>query len=197
MIWFSADWHFGHLGILVHQSPRLNAFGCLEEMDAQLIAQINSVVRSDDELFFLGDFAWRASRYGHYRQRLKVRKLHVVRGNHDSSSLRKHCSTFNDVLHKKFPCDGFEHSIKIHMCHYPMLSWAGLHRGSLHLYGHSHGGYEEKLDQIFPGRKSMDVGVDNIFRLTGAWRPISLAEVIQRLGGGQSEDQLPGPFEDA
>jgi len=195
MIWFSADWHLGHPGILIHQPFRLDAFRCLEEMDAQLIAQINSAVRPNDELYFLGDFAWQASRYGHYRQRLNVRKLHIVRGNHDSSSLRKHCSTFNEVLYRKFSCDGFEHPIKVHMFHYPILSWPGLHRGSLHLYGHSHGRYEEKLDQIFPGHKSMDVGIDNIFRLTGMWRPISLDEVTQRLGAHQVEDRLPGPFE--
>jgi hypothetical protein len=40
---------------------------------------------------------------------------------------------------------------------------------------------EEQLDQWFPGRKAMDVGVDNIYRLTGEWRPISLDEVRGRL----------------
>jgi hypothetical protein len=40
---------------------------------------------------------------------------------------------------------------------------------------------EEQLDQWFPGRKAMDVGVDNIYRLTGEWRPISLDEILERL----------------
>jgi calcineurin-like phosphoesterase family protein len=82
------------------------------------------------------------------------------------------------------------------MLHYPMLSWDALHHGGIHLYGHSHGRYEGELDKIFPGRRSMDVGVDNIFRLFGMWRPISLGEVINLLKVEEQEDRLPGPFEE-
>jgi calcineurin-like phosphoesterase family protein len=196
MIWFTADSHFGHPGILIHQSARLNAFETVENMDAEIIAQFNSVLRPNDELYHLGDFCWQASRAGHYRQRLNVRKLHIVRGNHDSSSLAKHCSTFNDMLCRKFQVEGREHPVKIHMLHYPMLSWDALHHGGIHLYGHSHGRYEDQLEAIFPGRRAMDVGVDNIYRLYGMWRPISLLEILHRFGGGNTEDRLPGPFED-
>jgi len=196
MIWFTADSHFGHPGILIYQPERMNAFGCVENMDAEIIAQFNSVLRPNDELFHLGDFAWQASRAGHYRQRLNVRKLHIVRGNHDSSSLSKHCSTFSDMLCRKFKCEGFKHPVKVHMLHYPMLSWDGLHHGGIHLYGHSHGRYEDELDKIFPGRRSMDVGIDNIFRRFGMWRPISLDEVIELLGPGYENDRVPGPFEE-
>lgn len=33
------------------------------------------------------------------------------------------------------------------------------------------------------GRKAMDVGIDNIHRLFGEWRPISLHEILTILGG--------------
>lgn len=193
MIYFSADWHLGHTGILIHQSERLNAFEHVEEMNAQIIDQVNAVVQPNDELYFLGDFAWQASKYGYYRQRLNVRKLYVCQGNHDSNSLRKHVSGMRDMIYRKFTTCG--KTFKIHMCHYPLLSWRALHYGSIHLFGHSHGMYEEKLDQIFPGRRSMDVGIDNIYRLIRVWRPISLDEVIQRLVTDQTEDRLSGPFE--
>jgi hypothetical protein len=42
----------------------------------------------------------------------------------------------------------------------------------------------------------MDVGVDNIFRRFGMWRPISLDEVIKLLGPGHEADRVPGPFEE-
>jgi len=174
-VYFISDTHFGHTGILLHQSARLNAFECIEEMDAQLINNINQIVRPDDILYHLGDFCWSASKAGHYRQRLKVRQLHIIRGNHDSSSLRQHCSTFQDMACKKF------NGQKIHMLHYPMLSWDALHYGGMHLYGHCHGSMEQQLNQWFPARRAMDVGVDNIFKLTGEWRPISLEEVMERL----------------
>jgi len=194
-VWFSADWHLGHAGIFTHQAERAAAFECLDDMDAQILDRVNSVLRPGDELFFLGDFAWQASRYGHYRQRVRVRKFNVVRGNHDSSSLARHCSLFKDMLLRKFQTS--RGRVKIHMLHCPMLSWYGLHHGSVHLYGHSHGRYEAQLDEIFPGRRAMDVGIDNVFRLTGMWRPISLEEVVYRLNAGEeTEERVPGPFED-
>ncbi|KKK56221.1 hypothetical protein LCGC14_3066710 [marine sediment metagenome] len=185
MIWFSSDWHFGHTNILLHQPARSRAFGCVEEMDARLIDQINSVVQPEDEIYFLGDFAWKASKYGHYRQRLNVRRLYVCQGNHDSNSLRTHVTSMRDMICRKFA------GHKIHLCHYPLLSWRALYHGSLHLYGHSHGMYEKSLDQMFPGRRAMDVGIDAVFQRTGAWLPISLDEVIESLAGDREPDSDP------
>lgn len=179
MIYFTADTHFGHTNILMHQPERLNAFESVEEMDARLIDQINAHVQPDDELWHLGDFAWKASRIGHYRQRLNVRKLYVCQGNHDANSLRNHVSGMWDMACRKFTVGG--KIIKFHMCHYPLLSWRALHHGSVHLYGHSHGIYEKCMDEMFPGRRAMDVGMDAMYCLTEEWRPISLDEVIYRL----------------
>lgn len=179
MIYFTANTHFGHTGILMHQSSRLNAFEHIKRMNDALIDGINSVVKPDDTCFFLGDFCWKASRARHFRQRLNVRKLHVCQGNHDSNSLRNHVSSMADMMLHKFTVDG--KTYKIHLCHYPLLSWPSMHYGVIHLYGHCHGSFEKQLDEIFPGRRSMDVGIDNIFKLTGEWRPISLDEVIERL----------------
>jgi calcineurin-like phosphoesterase family protein len=195
VIWFSADWHFGHEGILTHQLKRDEAFDSVEEMDNTLIDGINAVVDADDILYFMGDFGWRANRYGHYRHRLNVRQLHIVRGNHDKASLARYCSTFNDMLHRKFSVPGLEHRVKVHMAHYPILSWDALHHGGIHLYGHCHGMIEGNFDRIYPGRRAMDVGIDNIHKLTGEWRPISLGEVIDRLGGDHTDERIPGPFE--
>jgi len=54
-----------------------------------------------------------------------------------------------------------------------------MYSGGYHLYGHGHGKYEKQLKRL--SHRSMDVGVDNIHRLTGEWRPISLDEVLERL----------------
>lgn len=179
MIWFTADWHLGHSGILVHQPERLKAFGNIEEHDFKIIDQVNEVVGVSDELYFLGDFCWRAGRAGHYRQRLKVRKLYVCQGNHDSNSLMKHVSLMELMFFRKFKVNS--KIVKIHMCHYPLLSWDGMHYGGYHLYGHCHGSYEDELDKLFPGRRSMDIGIDATFKLTKQWRPFNLDEIIRRL----------------
>ena len=197
MIWFSADWHLGHEGILTHQCVRMDTFGSVAAMDAWFIESTNACVHRNDTLFFLGDFAWKSSLYGHYRSRLNVRNFHVVRGNHDSSSLAKHCGLFDKMMHKKFrPSWAGKHPIKIQMTHNPILSWDGLHHGGIHLYGHCHGIYEDELDRIHPGRRSMDVGIDNVYKLTDQWRPINLVEVTERLGFGVPEERVAGPFEE-
>ena len=173
MIWFSADWHLGHEGILKHQVGR--QFADTVEMDTVLLDNINSVVEPNDTLFFLGDFCWRASRAGHYRQRINVKKLHVCRGNHDAVSLSKHVSRMELMLFIQV------NDIKFHLSHYPLLSWDAMHHGGLHLYGHCHSTMEDELNKLFPGRKALDVGIDHIHKLTGEWRPISLNEVLRRL----------------
>ncbi|MFA5344676.1 MAG: metallophosphoesterase family protein [Candidatus Omnitrophota bacterium] len=176
MIFFTADTHFGHAGILKHIPARAAMFSNVDEMDDALIEQCNQTVQSRDELWLLGDFAWKASKYGHYRQRLRVRKLHVVMGNHDSTSLRAHVSSLKEMEYRRFGTQ------KFHLTHYPMASWRGRESAkSIHLYGHSHGTIETHLDRCFPGRRSMDVGVDNAYQFFGIWRPFSIDEIIEIL----------------
>ena len=195
MIWFSADWHLGHSGIISHQKRE---FDNTEQMDAAIIDCANAYMRPNDELFFLGDFCWKPSQAGHYRQRLNVRKLHVCQGNHDANSLQNYVSTLQDMIYRKFKFGN--KTYKFHLCHYPLMSWRGLHRGAIHLYGHSHGAYEKRIDLIFPNRRAMDVGVDVMAHLTGEWRPVSLPEILCRLVGDglpwfDKPARVSGPFE--
>lgn len=175
MIHFTADLHLGHNGILKHQEHRAALFGDVDTMDGAIIDSINHHVDREDELWILGDFAWKASNYGHYRSRLRVRKLHVVKGNHDSSSLRSHVSSMDDIVYRKFA------GVKFQLCHYPLASWRAREHGSVHLYGHSHGKMEAFLNQHFPNRRSIDVGIDHAYQLFGDFRPFSLAEIFSRL----------------
>ena len=164
MIYFTADTHFWHNAILKHCPKR--SWDDIETMNNTLIDAINETVGRNDILYHLGDFCWSAAKTGSIRQRIKCRKLHVVRGNHDSSSLRSHVSSLNHMVFLKNP--------KIHLCHYPLAEWGSQYYGGYHLHGHCHNNL--KLE----GR-AMDVGVDAIFNLTGEWRPISINEVISLL----------------
>jgi len=175
MIWFTADTHFGHEGVLTHQLKRAADFDSVEAMDTALIDGINSVVDRNDELWHLGDFGWGAKKYGHYRQRLNVRRLHVLRGNHDRPSLRKHVSSMEMMVLRKF------NNIKFVLCHYPIYSWPARCHGSVHLYGHSHGMAEQHLDEMMDARRSIDVGMDNAYLCLGEWRPFSVDEIITLL----------------
>jgi calcineurin-like phosphoesterase family protein len=176
LIWFSADWHIKHNGILKHMPLRATVFGDVDIMSAHFVAECNRVVKPNDELRIIGDWIWGTKWYGHYRAKLNVRKIHVIGGNHDSRSLHKHVSSYKEIDYAKI--DG----VRFHLLHYPMLSWRGREKPkSIHLYGHSHTRSEDFLNLHFPGRRAMDVGIDNAFKLLGEWRPFSLDEILMIL----------------
>jgi calcineurin-like phosphoesterase family protein len=65
------------------------------------------------------------------------------------------------------------------LCHYPLLSWEGMHRGSIMLHGHIHSGQGEEAPGTYnmhmkdEGILRYDVGVD-----ANAMAPISLDEIL-------------------
>ncbi len=175
-IFVTADTHFGHEAILRHMPERGDEFRDIDEMDTAFIDAINHYVKPDDVLYHLGDFCWRAGRAGHYRARLNVREIHIARGNHDAPSLRKHVSSLDWMLFRKFIISGGV--CHFHMQHFPLVSWRKQQHGGYGLYGHSHGLFEDKLNTFFPGRQAMDVGLDRAYALTGEFKPFSLEECL-------------------
>jgi calcineurin-like phosphoesterase family protein len=59
------------------------------------------------------------------------------------------------------------------MSHYAHRVWPHHHKGSIHLYGHSHSNLDDDWG------KSMDVGVDAAYKRFGEYRPFSLDEVLK------------------
>ena len=171
-VWFTSDTHFDHESILQHQSNRGAAFDTVEEMNDVFIQNINACVKRDDLLVHCGDFAWRNSRLGHVRQRLNVRELWVTQGNHDANALRRYVSRMETQLTLKY------HEHRFVMQHCPMFSWPGREHGTIHLYGHSHGASEDFLNEHFPDRRAMDVGIDYIYRGTSRWEPLHIDAVL-------------------
>lgn len=161
-VFLTGDTHYGHKGIILHCA---RPFANTEEMDEEQIDSCNATVGRNDVLIHCGDFCWKASKAGHFRQRLKVRELHMLRGNHDAASLRKHVSTFDYMLFRKI---GERH---FHFAHFPLESWD---HGAYHLHGHSHG-------RMRPLAGRLDVGVDVAYKRFGRYRPFSLEEVLEML----------------
>ena len=172
--WFTSDLHFDHAKILEHMPLRGEAFEDIHDMEDCLIDTINSLVKPKDRLIIAGDFCWRAGKVGHFRSRLNVREILVARGNHDAPSIKKHVSQCRDMLFVKIDGKHF------HIQHYPLVSWRKMQYGGIGCYGHSHGMFEEQLDDIWPYRNAMDIGVDNALELTGEFRPFHYEEIIAR-----------------
>ena len=163
-VWFTADTHFGHANVIRYcQRP----FGSVEEMDAELVARWNAVVRPDDDVWHLGDFCLgRRGVASSYLERLAGRK-HLIWGNHDSPTTRADLGWASSQGMAEIGVNGR----RVILLHYAMRVWPKAHHGSLHLYGHSHG--------CLPGDgQSCDVGVD-----VPAWkfRPVSLTEIEAHL----------------
>lgn len=173
-IWMTADTHLDHANILEHMPLRGEAFRNIHHMEDAFINTINELVKPKDLLIIAGDFCWRAGKCGHFRQRLNVREIYVARGNHDAASLAKHVSRMEHMLFLKLAGNHF------HIQHYPCLSWGKMQHGGIHCYGHSHSLLEETLDELWPFRNSMDVGIDAALQLTGQFRPFHIDEVIAR-----------------
>ena len=163
---FTADDHFGHEAVIRPQLGLNRPFATIEEHDEALIANWNAAVRAEDTIWHLGDFCYRCpeDRARTIFSRLRGRRF-LVRGNHDRIGARLPWDgPVVDVAHVVVRnADGSNSGI---FCsHYAHRVWPRMHRGDIHLYGHSHG-----------TPTSTDVGVDCF-----DYRPVTLDEIRVRL----------------
>ena len=156
-------------------------------MNRKLIENINCIVKENDRLWLLGDFVWcnkRASNqeviesWKYWRDQINCKEVIMIFGNHDpkvDTYARKEVSKFfsrtYDLLTTRIE------DYKVVMCHFAQAIWDCKHYNSIHCYAHSHSNAEEWLDKIMENRLSIDVGVDNAYKLLGDYRPFSWKEI--------------------
>ena len=168
---WSSDHHFHHRAILDERMAVRRPFASIEEHDETLIANWNAAVRPEDTVWHLGDFCYRCPEE---RAQAIFRRLHgrkfLVRGNHDKVGARLPWDgPVVDVARTVVPDPETGAPVGVFMFHYACRVWPRMHRGDIHLYGHSHG--------TLPGTAaSTDVGVDCF-----GFRPVTLAEIRLRL----------------
>lgn len=169
-IFFVADTHIGHPLVISDKIRAPRPFASIQEHDDTLVALWNSVVRPADTVWHLGDFAHKCTEAHALKvfRRLNGRKL-LIRGNHDGVSENlPWAEPVRDVARIHIPlAEGGSQGIWL--SHYAHRVWPRMHRGDIHLYGHSHGS--------LPGTaSSTDVGVD-------CWdfAPVGLERIRERL----------------
>jgi calcineurin-like phosphoesterase family protein len=155
-IWFTADHHFGHANIIRYCA---RPFGDVVEQDEALICLWNQVVGPRDEVWHLGDFGFHNIEA--IFKRLAGHK-HLVRGNHDAKP--GYCVKMGWASVQQVKLLKIQNQY-IWLSHYAHRTWPHSHRGSWHLFGHSHG-------TLLPHGKSMDVGVDPM-----GFYPVSFEQV--------------------
>ena len=177
MIWFTSDEHYGHANIIKYCK---RPFATLDAMEEILIDRHNQKVNAGDTVYHLGDMFWRTlgAMKAHEIMNQLNGQHYYIRGNHEelmnsSLSLRNRFQGCEDLatVHysKALRSCGIQSVPPIVLCHYAMRVWPGSHKGSWHLYGHSHGELPEQ-------GLSFDVGVD-----AQNFYPVSLQEVAAKM----------------
>ena len=151
-------------------------FHSVEEMNEALIQNWNARVSDNDDIYILGEFTLKGPTLANaVLERLHGRK-YLIRGNHDryvdKSSFRR--NLFVWIKDNFELCWQRQYFI---LCHYPLLSWNGMCRGSFHLHGHKHNKMGYNLANRAAGVKRIDVGVDAF-----GMAPVSIEEVLAFLG---------------
>jgi calcineurin-like phosphoesterase family protein len=167
--WITSDLHLFHKNILKY-SPKARPFKDIDEMHDYIISNWNNTVKSDDTVYILGDVSLVGSqKVVPVLQQLNGSKI-LIEGNHDQGNLKSSSfrACFTEVHKYK---DFFYKDTRLILFHYPIVSWAGSHHGSIHLFGHCHGRYN-------PYERGKDVGM-----CTNKCLVYNLDDVIAELKG--------------
>jgi len=169
-LFFTSDTHFYHSNIIKYCT---RPFDNKELMNAAIIENWNTKVKPGDTVFHLGDVSLGAKSADLEELIGNLNgQIYLIIGNHEKDALRKQAikimwKGIYDIAEIFVPDDEVTYEEQhIVMCHYPMTSWNGSHRGSWQLFGHVHG------VPIAKKPTQLDVGVDS-----HDFTPISYQEV--------------------
>ena len=127
---YIADLHLGHENVIKHDG---RPFSAAAEMHAVLVKNWNNAVGHNDEVYILGDFAWKNAEGLEALNELKGKKF-LILGNHDKPT-EEMKSRFEWIKEQAVVRDGGDEVV---LCHYPIAHWYNQYRGAVHLYGHVH-----------------------------------------------------------
>ena len=171
MIFFTADLHLGHANIIKHCD---RPFSSVEEMDERLISAWNSRVRPNDTVYILGDLIFRSTASpDSYLCQLRGKK-HLILGNHDKDWVKKADMSQHFVSVERF-AEISTGKHKITLCHYPLMSWNQIAKGSYMIHGHIHNNRDAiyfPLMREMPNLLNAGVEINN-------YRPVKFDELVK------------------
>ena len=168
--WYTSDQHYGHANIIEYTG---RPYANVSDMNDDLVARYNRVVKPDDNVMILGDLCMGKLKESlEYVKLLNGRKTLLV-GNHDkpfgtTGDKQKRCEQMyldagiKEILYGQVTTLVGKHLVAL--CHFPRsgdtstyedryVEYRPKHKGTL-LHGHTHGKWRVKDGQI-------DVGVDS------------------------------------
>lgn len=175
--YFSSDWHLGHANIIKYDK---RPFDDTEEMDHTIMNNVVGQLQKGDRLYYLGDFAFTRSANtmeGYIKAlALTEAELFFIKGNHDKRDTIRLYERYGTYLgeQKKIKVmierERWEEQ-EIVLNHYAMRVWDKSHRGTWHLYGHSHHSLPDLEESL-----SFDVGING-----WDYKLVSLEQVAERM----------------
>jgi calcineurin-like phosphoesterase family protein len=132
MRFFISDTHFGHKNIINYCS---RPFQLVDEMNRVMKEQWNQTIGPDDEVFFVGDFAFLpAEETAELLQSLHGLK-HMILGNHDEGRSRGFWKRHFETVESSRTITIEPIGKSVHLYHYPLF---GPNRPQYMIHGHSH-----------------------------------------------------------
>lgn len=174
----TADLHIGHANILAYMKrpwlPKdfdLTAIdgrrpnvpkSAVKAHDEAIVTRFNATLSEADILFCVGDVAWwGVPKLQWLRENLLVKEIYFVVGNHDEHS--ELVEVFGPCVYERLYVSvegngGYAHAV---LDHYPGYSWFNMRKGAWQLFGHVHGGLNNRHEMNPWWLMSLDVGVDS------------------------------------
>lgn len=139
-MFFISDYHMFHKNSIKFDN---RPFETIEEMNDVIVSNWNNKITPKDTVYILGDMFWCNDTVSHNIIELLKGKKVLIRGNHtNGTESLANKSLFEEVTDYKEI--RFNKQLFV-LCHYPLFSWNGMQRGSIHLYGHLHNSEEQDL----------------------------------------------------
>ena len=130
MNFYIADLHIGHENVIRHDG---RPFKDATQMAQEIVRRWNNAVSNNDDVYILGDFAWKNPAGLEALSQLAGRK-YLILGNHDkpSQEMTAYFEWIKDIAVVE------DSGTEVVLCHYPIAHWRNQYRGAVHLYGHIH-----------------------------------------------------------
>jgi calcineurin-like phosphoesterase family protein len=176
-VYFSSDLHEGHQAVIDFGRKFTN----LMEMNIHIVDEINKKVGKDSLLVLLGDSMMGEKDYLSFLKRLNCDNVIMLFGNHCNRG--KLYSTLSECDKLLYVGDYLELSVdRQYICcsHFPQFNWNWQDEGSFHLHGHLHADETAIVKEIHK-YKSMDVGIDNYYKIFGEYSLFAFEKVKEIL----------------
>ena len=143
MNYYISDLHLGHANVIKFDH---RPFESLAQMHQTIIKNWNSVVTPEDDVYILGDFAFKNESGLKIISQLVGRK-YLIKGNHDR--LTEELTAYFVWIKDYAIIQDKAQNTQVVMCHFPIAHWYNQYRHTVHLYGHVHNTQDYELFQQY------------------------------------------------